>query len=128
MLFITIPLSLLKTYTYLSYVSMAGIGCSLLAGLLLIGYLSNELATGHAVPGSVKVFDFGQFFGYMGIAMFAFEGNGIVINLKAEAQDKKRYPHLLRMSILTVIVWYMIIANIAYATYKGDAGLKDYIN
>lgn len=33
MLIITIPLSMLKTYTYLSYVSMCGIACSLIGGV-----------------------------------------------------------------------------------------------
>lgn len=32
----TIPICLIKTYTYLSYVSMAGIGCAFLGGILLI--------------------------------------------------------------------------------------------
>lgn len=37
----------------------------------------------------VKVFDVSSFFGYIGIAMFIFEGNGIVLNLNHEAKDKK---------------------------------------
>ena len=46
MLIPTIPLSLLKTYTYLSYVSMTGVACALVGGFLLIGYCSNELVVG----------------------------------------------------------------------------------
>ena len=75
----------------------------------------------------MKVFDISQFFGYMGIAMFAFEGNGIVINLKAEAKDKIKYPSILRLSILTIIVWYMILATVCYATYRGSLGSVDYV-
>lgn len=75
----------------------------------------------------MKVFDISQFFGYMGIAMFAFEGNGIVINLKAEAKDKVKYPSILRLSILTIIVWYMILATVCYATYRGSLGSVDYV-
>lgn len=75
----------------------------------------------------MRVFDLSQFFGYVGIAMFAFEGNGVVINLKAEARNKSRYPALLRAAIVTIIVWYMAQALVAYATYKAEAGLVDYI-
>jgi len=64
------------------------------------------------------VFDIGQFFGYIGIAMFSFEGNGIVINLRAETKDKKSYPSLLRGAIASIIVWFMIIAIVSYATFK----------
>jgi amino acid permease len=59
--------------------------------------------------------------------MFSFEGNGIVINLKAEAKDKSSYPNLLRMAIATIIIWYMILATVSYATYKEKTGLVDYI-
>ncbi len=50
--------------------------------------------------------------------MFAFEGNGIVINLKAASRDKQKYPSLLRWAMITIIVWYMILSTIAYVTYK----------
>ena len=114
----TIPLSLLKTYTYLSYVSIAGIATGLIGGLLLIGYCGNVIAAGEADPGSMKVFDISQFFGYIGIAMFAFEGNGVVINLRAEAKDKDKYPRILRSAVLTIISCYMILSMIAYGTFK----------
>jgi amino acid permease len=127
MLIVTIPLSLVKTYTYLSYVSMSGIACTIVGGIMMIGYCSSQISEGKVVDEPMKVFDPWQFFGYVGIAMFSFEGNGIVINLKAEARDKKKYPSLLRWSILTIIIWYMIISTIAYATYRGMAGKVDYI-
>ena len=127
MLFITIPLSLLKTYTYLSYVSMSGIACALLGGIFLIGFCSTKISDGSAVDGPIETFDVSQFFGYIGIAMFSFEGNGIVINLRAEAKDKPKYPSLLRAAIGTIIVWYMTLATLSYITYKGETGKTDYI-
>jgi solute carrier family 36 (proton-coupled amino acid transporter) len=127
MLIPTIPLSLLKTYTYLSYVSMSGIACALVGGLLLIGYCGNELATGKAPAGEIKIFEYAEFFGYVGIAMFSFEGNGIVINLKAAARNKSSYPNILRLAIVVIIIWYMILASISYVTYKDETGKKDYI-
>jgi amino acid permease len=122
MLVVTIPLSIIKTYTYLSYVSMVGIFCATLGGMILIGFCSNQLVTNQAPSGEVKVFDISQFFGYVGIAMFAFEGNGIVINLKAATLNKQRYPSLLRFAMVTIIVWYMILATVSYATYKDQTG------
>ena len=127
MLLVTIPLSLLKTYTYLSYVSMAGIACALVGGFMMIGFCSDKIANGQQVPGDMKIFEIKDFFGYIGIAMFAFEGNGVVINLRAEARDKARYPAILRLAILAIIVWYMILATLAYATFKDKAGLYDYV-
>ena len=53
----TIPLSMLKTYTYLSYISMSGIGCALIGGILLIIHCGTKLSEGTIVPGDLKVFD-----------------------------------------------------------------------
>lgn len=44
-------------------------------------------------------------FGHIGIAMFSFEGNGVVLNLFNDAKDKRRYPSLLTVAILTIVVW-----------------------
>lgn len=85
----TIPISLIKTYTYLSYVSMVGIAGATLGGLLMMGYCGHKLNTGDYVQEPVVYFDVKQTFGFIGIAMFAFEGNGVVINLKAAAKNKK---------------------------------------
>jgi amino acid permease len=68
--------------------------------------------------GTIKIFDVSQFFGYIGIAMFSFEGNGIVINLKAAARNKRKFPGLLKAALLTIIIWYMILGTLSYATYK----------
>lgn len=57
--------------------------------------------------------------------MFSFEGNGVVINLKAAARDKVRYPKHLMMAMITVIIFYMTMATIAYYTYKN--GSAEYI-
>lgn len=121
------PLSLLKSYTYLSYVSMVGIACALVGGFMMIGYCTDTIASGHQVAGEVKVFDIKAFFGYIGIAMFAFEGNGVVINLKAEARDKNRYPIILQLAILSIIVWYMTIGTLSYVTFKAETGLVEYV-
>lgn len=123
----TIPLCLLKTYTNISYVSIAGITCAMTGGLILIGYLCDILVNKEEPKGEIKIFDYVQFFGYVGIAMFSFEGNGVVINIKAVARDKKRYPNILRLAVLSIIIWYMILATISYITYKDETGKVDYI-
>lgn len=57
MLIVTIPLSLVKTYTYLSYVSMAGIGCALIGGLLMLGYMTDKLVQNDVPHSEMKIFD-----------------------------------------------------------------------
>lgn len=69
----------------------------------------------------VKVFDVSSFFGYIGIAMFIFEGNGIVLNLNYEAKDKKKYPKILMGAVATIITWYMTQTLIEYFTFRSQS-------
>ncbi len=104
---------------------MSGIACATLGGMLLIGYCSIQMGEGHEFKGPVKVFEVSQFFGYIGIAMFVFEGNGIVLNLNNEAKDKKKYPNILTAAVLTIILFYLLLSMVCYFTYRGIT--MDYI-
>lgn len=108
------------TYTHLSYVSMVGIGGAILGGILMIGYLTDTLASGGADDSELKLFNIVGVFANIGIAVFCFEGNGIVINLKAEARNQSRYYLILKLAILTVISWYMLLATISYITFRNS--------
>jgi amino acid permease len=121
----SIPISLIKTYTYLSYVSMFGILGATIGGFMMIGTLANKLSTDSYSHTPINWFDVSSIFSNIGITIFVFEGNGVVINLRAEAKNKKKYPFLLRMAILTIITWYMILATISYVTFRSD--IKEYV-
>ena len=51
MLIVTIPLSFVKSYTYLSYVSMVGIACATLGGTFLIGFCTEQMINKEAPTG-----------------------------------------------------------------------------
>lgn len=52
---------------------------------MLIGYCSKEMVNGTSSDAPVTLINISETFGYIGIAMFAFEGNGVILNLRAEA-------------------------------------------
>ena len=79
-----LPISWIETYTFLSYFSIFGLGMAILAMCMMFGYLGKKLHNGQEVEGDMKVFDVYQFFGNIGVAMFVFEGNAVVINVRAE--------------------------------------------
>jgi len=67
----------------------------------------------------MKIFDVSQFFGHIGIAMFIFEGNGVVLNLNHVAKEQKKYPRILTIAVISVIIWYLILSMIGYSTFRG---------
>lgn len=50
--------------------------------------------------------------------MFVFEGNGVILNLRDAADDKKKYPKILSLAVLTVVTLYMIFSTICFLDYR----------
>ena len=115
-----LPISFIETYTFLSYFVMFGIGMASLGMVMIFGYLGEKMARDEQVVGDLKVFDAYQTVGNLGVAMFVFEGNAVVINVRAETINQHKYPKILTSAIVSVLTLFMVFAIVAYATYKGD--------
>ena len=53
-----------------------------------------------------------------GAVVFVYVGNTVILNLRAEAIDKKKFPSLLISSTLTTLIIYMIYASMAVYVYR----------
>jgi amino acid permease len=58
--------------------------------------------------------------------MFVYEGNGVILNLRAEAKNPKAYPRLLSLAVLVLVIIYMILGTMGYLCYRTD--IDTYIN
>ena len=115
-----LPVSWIETYTFLSYFSIFGVGMAFLGMMMMFGYLGQKLHRDEQVPGELEVFNVYQFFGNIGVAMFVFEGNAVVINVRAETINQHKYPKILTTAVGAVITLFMVFSMVGYATYKGD--------
>jgi amino acid transporter len=69
---------------------------------------------------NLKPFNAKGTFSNVGIALFVFEGNGLILNLRANALNKKKYPSILIYSILILIIFYMTFASVCYEAFRKD--------
>lgn len=115
-----LPICWIETYTLLSYFVMFGISIALVGMGLMFGYLGEKIHNGEQTVGEIKVFDTFQFFGNIGVAMFVFEGNAVVINVRAETINQDRYPKILTTAIAAVLSLFMVFAMVGYSTYRQD--------
>mmetsp|Transcript_560 Transcript_560/g.751 ORF Transcript_560/g.751 Transcript_560/m.751 type:complete len:310 (+) Transcript_560:71-1000(+) len=113
-----LPISWINSYTFLSYFTIFGIGMAMVGMVMMMGYLGEKLAHDEEVQGPLKVFEPFQFFGNIGVAMFLFEGNAVVINVRAETINQEKYPRILTTALVSVISLFIVFALVAYATYK----------
>ena len=115
-----LPVSWIETYTILSYSSMFGICMAMIGMIIMFGILGDKLANGEEVQGEIKVFSPLQFFGNIGVAMFVFEGNAVVINVRSEAKNPKTYGKILTSAIITVILLFMVFSTFGYIVYRDE--------
>ena len=121
MLLLTIPalpVSWIKTYTFLSYFSMVSLIVALSGLIMIFGYLIKKVSLHETVDSPVTQFDFSQMISNSGAVVFVYVGNTVILNLRTEAIDKKKFPGLLVSSTLTTLVIYMIYASMAVYVYR----------
>lgn len=112
-----LPICWLETYTALSYFSVTSIASALIGILCFIEFCIVKFADGTSVHGEVNYFNFLGMIGHIGVAMFVFEGNAVIITVRDEAKDKEKFPKLLIASIIFNLVIFMVFGFIAYFTF-----------
>ena len=112
------PICVIDTYTFLSYFSIAGISVALIGMVSIFEYCFNNIAHGEYVKSPINYFDIGGMLGHIGVAMFVFEGNAVIMNVRAECKNKEKYPLLLKLAIVTTMSLFMIFALVCYLTYR----------
>jgi len=129
-LLLTIPalsISMIRTYTFLSYFIVVGLSVAFVGLISMMGYMSDVTAKGGGcVPTATDphVCDFvtwntNGIIGHIGFAMFVFEGNAAVTNVRAETKNTHKYHCILTSAITFMVCIYHIFATLAYWTYRG---------
>lgn len=112
------PICWIDTYTYLSYFSMAGISVALIGMGCIFGYCFEKMASHEATTTHATIFDIEGILGHIGVAMFVFEGNAVIMNVRAETRNKQKYPYVLKMAIVTTLSLFMVFAMVCYFAYR----------
>ena len=112
------PICWFESYTFLSYFSIAGISVALVGMICMFGFCINLFLTNQYVHTPINLFDFSGMVGHIGVAMFVFEGNAVIMNVRAETKNQKAYPTILRSAIIFTVLLFMTFATICYLTYR----------
>ena len=107
------------SYTFLSYLSIPSIIIAITGMLCIFFYSFRELALGNTSNSPLNYFDLESILGRIGLAMYIFDGNAIVVNIRAEAGDKKaRYPKILKSAIIFDLLLFIFFSSICYYVYR----------
>merc|ERR1712048_584928 len=93
--FLLIPICWLRSFKYLSYVSMASNVFLCVALFIIIGYCFKNHSEHPELSENLTYFSPGAIPLFFGVAVFDFEGNGIVINLHASMKEPEKFNMVL---------------------------------
>lgn len=117
---IFIPLSFIRNVSKLSLPSLLA-NFFVMGGLVIVLFFSlKQLAIeSHMKPaeGVVLLFNTSRWTMFIGTAIFAFEGIGLVIPVQDSMQHPEKFPLVLAMVIITSTVLFITIGSIGYLAY-----------
>ena len=115
-------MSAADTYTFLSYLSIPSILIAILGMICIFFYSFSELALGHTSQSDLKYFDIYSIIGRIGLGMYLFDGSAIVVNIRAEAKEKKSYyPLIVKSAVVFTLILFVIFSTICYYVYREHA-------
>lgn len=115
---ILLPLSLIRDITKLSLLALlANIFIS--GGLLaIIYYMVRDLVERNAVGNNIEyLFNKSLFSLFIGIAIFAFEGIGLIIPIQESMINPDHFPKVLFKVIVTISSVFIAVGSLGYLTY-----------
>lgn len=121
--FILVPICWLRDFKNLSYVSMASNVFLLFALCVIIIYAFENMEEQPKLHENINLFTASSIPLFFGIAVFDFEGNGVVLNIHASMREPKKFNKVLHtvLSIyITLISMFSAICYYAYGTELED--------
>ena len=112
--FVLIPICWLRSFKYLAYVSMASNVFLVFALFIIIGYCIQNHNDNPELSNNLNYLDLTAVPLFFGIAVFDFEGNGVVINLRASMKKPERFNFVLILTLTIYVSFLCVFSAIAY--------------
>ena len=89
--------------------------------ICILSICTSKAANNDISDTEFKWFDLGGVLGYIGVAMYTYDGNVVVLNLKAEAESEKQYLKIFRKATVFSISVFMVFTTVCYYAYREDS-------
>jgi solute carrier family 36 (proton-coupled amino acid transporter) len=84
---ILVPIQWLKTFKFISYISIFA-NCSIIFALIVImAYSRDEYVSEPELHENIRTLEISHLPLFFGIAVFNFEGNGVILNIHSSMKD-----------------------------------------
>lgn len=115
--FLLVPICWLKGLKYISYVSMFANASIIFALIVIMGYSEKSYVNEPELHENIRYMDASHMPLFFGIAVFNFEGNGVVCNLHTSMKDPSKFDRIMKNVMIFVISLLCIFSISSYESY-----------
>ena len=109
-----------NSYKFLSYLSIPSIFIAI-SGMFCIFYYSfQQVALNKTSQSRLEIFNIEAILGRLGIAMYLFDGNAVVVNINAESGKNTNYKRILKRATIFTLCLFIVFATICYSVYREE--------
>lgn len=114
---ILIPISWLKTFTFISYISLFANLSIVFALTTIMFYSGHQYMDKPQLHANLRYLDPSALPLFFGIAVFNFEGNGVILNIHSSMKNPEEFEPLMRNVIIGVIFILVIFSITSYEAF-----------
>lgn len=116
---IFIPLSFIRNVSKLSLPSLMA-NFFIFAGLFIVLFFTSKEIINNGTKPIELIVNESQFSLFIGTAIFAFEGIGLIIPVQDSMRHPEKFPLVLGLVLITITILMIVIASIGYLAYGED--------
>lgn len=119
---VIVPLTLIRDITKLSLLAVLANTFIMMGLFTIVCFTIKEYISNNFVPGKEihYFFNNSEFSLFIGVAIFAFEGIGLIIPIQESMIHPNDFPKVLFMVILTISSIFVFIGSLGYLTFGKD--------
>lgn len=124
---IFIPLSFIRNVAKLSFPALIANGFIFMGLIIIVFFISKELIFNGAKPVNLWINE-SKFSLFIGTAIFAFEGIGLIIPIQDSMRYPEKFPIVLGLVIVTITILMNLVAVIGYLAYGENTNTAILLN
>jgi proton-coupled amino acid transporter len=117
---VLIPICWLKTFKGIAYISFFANISILFALVVIMSYAFDHMEERPDLKKDVKFFEPSNLPLFFGIAVFNFEGNGVILNLHASMKNPEDFYKIMKRCIACIIVILVVFSAVSYRAYSSE--------
>ena len=114
---ILIPISWLKTLNFISYISLFANISIIFALIVIMRYSGKEYVEEPELHENIRYMNVSHLPLFFGVAVFNFEGNGVILNLQSSMKNPEEFLTIMRNVLIIIISILVSFSLFSYEAF-----------